>query len=135
MTEKSKKIKPLLAAAVLVLVAAALVFAWQTLRPKANQGEKTITVQVVHSDGSTKEATVHTDAENLEQVLLALEELEVVGEDGPFGLYVRSADGEAASDSEQTYWRLSQDGVDLPTGAKGQMVADGDHYELTLSTW
>ena len=67
-----KKNGKLIIAAVAVLVLAA-VFAgvWAATRPAASQGAKTITVEVVHKDESSKTFTYHTDAEYLGEVLQA----------------------------------------------------------------
>jgi len=119
----------------LVLVAAVCVGAWFALRPDTHAGAKALTIEVIHSDGSSKAFDIRTDAEYLGDALLEYEEIGVVGEDGPYGLYISQVDGETASDADHTYWAISQDGVALMTGADGQVVSDGEHYELTLTTW
>ena len=55
---KTKK----LAAAAAALAALIAVFAgvWLLTRPAVNQGAKTITVEVVHADGSRNSFTYHT---------------------------------------------------------------------------
>ncbi len=123
--------------ALLVLAAAAglcLAF-WLARRPEANEGAKVLAVQVVHGDGSMRDFAIRTDADYLAQALLEYEPLGVQGDDGPFGLYIQTVDGETASDTEQTFWSISKDGAALTTGASGQPVADGEHYELTLAAW
>ena len=95
----------------------------------------TLTVEVVHGDGSTKEFTLHTEAETLGAALVEDKDIGVVGEDSDYGLYITAVDGEEASNDAQTYWAISKDGTMLEVGADSQPIADGEHYELTLTTW
>lgn len=101
----------------------------------AVEGAKALTIQVVHGDGSAKNFDIHTDAENLGDALLEHKELAVVGSNGEYGLYITSVDGEEASDADQTYWSISQEGEMLTVGVDSQPIADGERYELTLSKW
>lgn len=127
---KNKKI--LLAVVALVAVAALFLGAYILTRPKIAEGSKTITVTVVHKDGSEKAFTCHTDAEYLDEVLLA--EGLVEGENGPWGLYIHEADGERAVWEENGCWwsvyisgQLAVDGVsDIP-------VYDGGEYSLVYT--
>ena len=65
-----KKNGKLIAGAAAILVLAA-VFAgiWFATRPATSEGAKTITVEVVHKDESSKTFTYHTDVEYLGEVL------------------------------------------------------------------
>lgn len=58
-----------------------------------------------------------------------------MGSNGEYGLYITSVDGEEASDADQTYWSISQEGEMLTVGVDSQPIADGERYELTLSKW
>ena len=81
-------------------------------------GEKSVTL------------TVNTDESNLAAALLALDL--VTGEDGAYGLYVKTVNGILADyDVDNTYWKLSKSGTELMTGASGVTIASGDHYEFT----
>ena len=51
-----------------------------------------------------------------------------------YGLYVTKVDGEEADESQQQWWCFSKDGEDLMTGVDDTMIADGDHYDITLKT-
>ena len=123
--------------ALVALVCAAAVFvgAYFATRGATAQGSKTLTIQIVHGNGETKEVTFRTDAEYLGQALMENGELGVVGEDGPYGLYIREVDGEAASDADQTFWSVSLNGESLMVGADLQPITDGEHYELVLTKW
>ena len=92
-------------AVLLVLVVGALLV-WQLNKPAAQEGGKQLAVTVVHGDGSSKEFALSTDAENLRG---ALEERQLIaGDESEYGLFVKTVDGETA--------------------------ADGESYEITLTT-
>ena len=55
-----QKRKTLLAVVILVIVAAALVLVWRLTAPTGETGAKTVTVQVVHGDGTAKDFTLET---------------------------------------------------------------------------
>lgn len=90
---------------------------------------KNITVTVVHKDGSEKEFPIETEEQYLRGALDSL----IDGEESEYGLYVLTVDGETADESNQEWWCLTQDGEMTSTGVDGIEIADGDHYELTLT--
>lgn len=91
----------------------------------------TVTVTVVHGDGSSKDFTVKTDKEMLGEALT--DEKLVDGEDGPYGLFVKTVDGETADDANQEWWCLTKGGESVETGVDSTPVEDGATYELTLT--
>ena len=128
--QKSSK-KPLLALAALLVVIAALFGVYQFSKGTAVQGEKTITVEVVHKDGSLHAFTYHTDREYLGEVLV--DENLVSGENGAYGMFITSVDGETADDANQEWWCITKKNERLNTSADQTPIADGDAYELTLT--
>lgn len=119
---------------VLLVVAAVLLAAvYQVAKPQPTAGGKTIGVEVIHGDGSTKKVDISTEEEYLGPALLASEALGVEGEQGAYGLYIKTVDGETASDAERTFWSLTKDGAEAPNGVDLTVIADGEHYELTLT--
>lgn len=92
----------------------------------------TVTVTVVHGDGSSKDFTVKTDKEMLGEALT--DEKLVDGEEGPYGLFVKTVDGETADDAKQEWWCLTKGGESVETGVDSTPVEDGAAYELTLMT-
>lgn len=117
-------------AILLVLVIAALVV-YNVTRPQAQAGSKTITVEVVHKDESRKEFKITTSADNLRG---ALEQEKLVqGSESEYGLYIETVDGETADSANQEWWAVTKDGTMTETGVEGVMIADGEHYELTLT--
>ncbi len=124
---KNKKL--LIAVIALAAVIALLVGVYVVTRPETAEGAKTITVTVVHADGSSKDFTYHTDEEFLGPVLIA--EGLVVGTEGPYGLTIDAVDGERASwDENQSYWALFIGEEYATTGADSTPVYDGDHFTL-----
>ncbi len=92
-------------------------------------GAKTVELEVIVGEQSVT-FTIHTDKETLGDALLEHKLLE--GEQGPYGLYVKSVNGIAADyDVDQTYWSLSKNGEASVTGVDGVKIADGEHYEFT----
>ena len=125
--------KTLFAVAALAVVAALMLGLWYFTKPQTREGAKTVAVEVVHGDGSTKEFTYHTDGSYLGEVLTA--EGLVQGEQGAYGLYITTVDGETAQDSLRQWWCITKGGERVDTGADTTPIADGDHFELTLSTY
>ncbi|MCJ7834976.1 DUF4430 domain-containing protein [Cuneatibacter sp. NSJ-177] len=99
--------------------------------PKGEEGAKTIQVQVVHSDQSAKDLEYHTDAAYLGEVLKA--EKLVEGEEGQYGMFITTVDGETADASRQQWWCLTKGGESVNTSADQTPIADGDVFELTLT--
>ena len=125
--------KAVFAVAALAAAAALMLGIWYLATPQAQAGEKTVVVQVIHGDESSKDFTYRTDAENLGQVLV--EENLVQGEDSATGLFVTTVDGETAQDSLRQWWCITKGGKQTETGADTVPIADGDHFELTMSTY
>ena len=118
---------------ILAVAAALMLGLWYFTRPQAQEGAKTVVVEVVHSDETAKEFTYHTDLEYLGE-LLAAEEL-AQGEDSAYGLFIITVDGETAQDSLNQWWCITKGGERVDTGADATPIADGDRFELTMSTY
>ena len=127
-----KNKKSIIAVAVLLVLIVGAFLAWSFLRPSAAEGSKTVTVTVVHSDASEKVFEMKTDSTSLGEVLRK-EEI-VSGTDGPYGLYILSADGETADETQQQWWCVTKDGAEVMAGVDELMIADGEKYEITFRT-
>lgn len=123
--------KAWLPAAALVVVALLLLGIWYVNRPQGQAGDKTITVEVVHADESSREFTYQTSEEFLGPVLI--EEGLAQGEESTYGLFITTVDGETAEGNQ--WWCITQDGQMVETGADTTPIADGDHFELTMSVY
>lgn len=129
-----KNTKLIIAAVVVVALIAILLGVWFATRPETTQGAKTITVEVVHKDGTKKSFTCHTDEEYLGPVLDAEKIAE--GEEGPYGLYIKIADGEkAVYEEDGAYWAVLQaDGTPTPASADQTPIQDGDSFSLVYTS-
>ena len=127
-----KNQKLLIAAAVLVVVMAAMAALYAFTRPAATEGAKTITVEVVHKDGTEKAFTYHTDAEYLGEVLLAAGL--IAGEESQFGLYIITVDGEdAVYEEDGAYWALYEGEEYAQQGVDATPATDGGRYGLVYT--
>ena len=130
MTAQTKKL--VLAAIALAVLIAVFAGVWLTTRPAAIQGAKTITVEVVHADGSEKQFTYHTDEEYLGPVLQA--EGLVEGELEDYGLYIKAVDGETADfDKDGAYWAFYQGEDYAAQGVDTTPIRDGDTFSLVYT--
>ena len=124
---KNKKL--IVIALALVVVVGALLGVYMATRPETAAGAKTITVTVVHGDGTAKDFTYNTDEEYLGPVLMA--EGLVVGEMGPYGLMISAVDGEEAVwEVNSAYWALFVGDEYATSGADTTPVYDGSAFKL-----
>ncbi len=128
-----KKKKLLIALIALVAVAAVMVGVMIANRPKADEDSgKSITVTVVHGDGTEKKFTYKTNEQYLGKLLL--DEGLIQGEDSQYGLMIQSVDGEKADWSvDQSYWALFVGESYANTGVDTTPIHDGDHFKLVYT--
>ena len=83
----------------------------------------------VKAEDKTVTLTLNTDKTNLAD---ALTELGLVsGEDGAFGLYVKTVNGILADyDIDGYYWGFNKNGESMLVGVSGETIEAGAHYEL-----
>ncbi len=116
----------------LALAIGAMVWLWLGSQEQTSEGEKTITIAVVHGDGTKNVFTCGTDAEYLGQVLLS--EGIAEGVEGPYGLEIHAVDGETADWSRDgSYWALYVGTEYATTGADGIVLTDGGEYMLVYT--
>ena len=102
-----------------------------TENTELGEGKTTITLDVVAGD-KTVTFTLKTDKTVLGDVLK--EHKLVEGEDGEFGLFIKSVNGiEASWEKDQAYWNVTKSGEMLMTGVDGVTIANGEKYELTYT--
>ncbi len=129
---KTQQKKIILALAALLVAVIAMLGVWHYTRGTASSGSKTVTVEVIHRDASLKTFEYRTDREYLGELLT--DESLADGEDGAYGMFITTVDGETADDTAQEWWCITKDGEMLNTSADQTPLADGDKYELTLTT-
>ena len=121
----------ILALAALIVLASAMLIIYTVYMPSAQAGVKNIELLIIHSDGSEKRLSLRTDAETL-RAAMEKEEL-ISGEEGPYGLFVRTVDGESVDESKQQWWCFTKGGESLMTGVDDTMISDGDSYEICFT--
>ena len=132
MNEQKKSNKKIwLAAAALVAAVAVVLGVYFVTRPAPQQGGKTIAVQVVLLEGEPSDYTIQTDEEYLRGALESIDLIE--GSESEYGLFVTTVNGVTVDDSKQQWWCFTQDGEMLMTGVDTTPIADGDHFEITLT--
>ena len=114
-----------------VIALAGIYTAYRATAGKGDEGGKTITVQVIHGDGTQKDFTISTDAEFLRGALE--QEGLVQGDESEYGLFVTVVDGETADSEQQQWWCFTKGGEMLMTGVDDTPIADGEQYEITLT--
>ena len=116
----------------LVLVIGAMLWLWLGSREKTIEGGKTITVTVVHGDGSEKVFTYETNDDYLGQVIVS--EGLAEGTEGAYGLEIHTVDGETAGwEENRSYWALYIGEEYAVTGADGIVLTDGGEYALVYT--
>lgn len=122
---KKQRIVMLASVACAVLMAAL----YLAFIPRGQAGHKAMTIQVAANE-AVSTYNYQTTAEYLRGVL---EENKLVsGEDGPYGLYIKTVDGYTADDAQQEWWCVTKGGEAVMTGVDATPIADGDQFELTL---
>lgn len=95
------------------------------------KGEKTVEVEVKVEEQSVT-FTIHTDADTLGAALLEHEL--IAGEDGQYGIYVKTVNGILADyDVNKSYWGFYQNGEYLMSGVDTTTIVGGEHFEIVYS--
>ena len=124
--------KTWIALGALIVVLAVMVGVFVLNRPQTQQGSKEITITVVHSDGTEKVITCRTDAETMDEVLIAEG---LIAPDGIVDGMFFTVDGETASwEADQAYWAFFVGEEYASLGICEQPVEDGVSYKLVYET-
>ena len=95
------------------------------------EGEKQFAFTVVDSEGKETVFEIHTDKENVGEALMELGLLE--GEDGPYGLYVKTVNGiKADYDKDKVYWAFYVNGEYAISGVDTTQITEGDTYSFKI---
>ncbi len=132
-TEKGNK-KLIIGVIVMALLIAMFAVLFFLFRPKAVQGAKTITIEVVDDNAASTLYTTHTDAEYLRQAMEETDGLEFSGTEGEFGLMVETVNGVTADyNADQSYWGFYVNGEYCNLGIDTQPVTDGDAFRIVYT--
>lgn len=95
------------------------------------EGATVFTFVVVDGEGNEKNFEIHTDKTTVGEALLELEL--ITGDDGDYGLYVKSVNGITADyDVDGTYWAFYINGEMAMTGVDSTNVEEGATYSFKV---
>lgn len=95
------------------------------------EGEKEFPLTVVNSEGTSVVLEIHTDKEMVGEALLDLGV--IAGEDGDYGLYVKTVNGETVDfDKDGKYWAFYINDEYAMTGVDSTEITEGDSYALKV---
>ena len=96
------------------------------------EGKTTFDLLVTNAEGTKKQFAIHTDEKTVGAALLALGLIE--GEEGQYGLYVKTVDGITADyDKDQTYWAFYVNGEYATAGVDQTNIDEGAVYSFVIS--
>ena len=96
------------------------------------EGSKAFEFSVVDLEGNETWFEIHTDEEMVGAALLAVEL--IVGEEGPYGLYVKEVNGISADyDKDKTYWAFYVNDEYGTTGVDMTPIEEGNVYSFRVS--
>lgn len=95
------------------------------------EGETQFTFDVVDQEGNETQFEIHTDKETVGEALLELGL--IAGEEGDYGLYVKTVNGITADyDEDGVYWAFYIDGEYATTGVDATPVKEGETYSFKV---
>jgi len=95
------------------------------------EGKTQFNFTVVDKDGKENAFEIHTDKATVGDALLELEL--IAGEEGAYGLYVKTVNGITADyDVDQTYWAFYVNGEYGMTGVDATNIEDGASYSFKV---
>ena len=102
--------------------------------PKAQEGEKHITISIVDDTGAQTDYTLDTDAEYLLEALDAVADID--GEEGEYGYTLYTGNGVTADfNTGNAYWAIYVNGEYGSYGLSQQPVNDGDAFSIVYETY
>lgn len=95
------------------------------------EGAKQFNFTVVDKEGNQTEFEIHTDKETVGEALLDLGL--IVGEDGAYGLYVKTVNGITADyETDGTYWAFYVNDEYATSGVDTTVIAEGEEYSFKV---
>lgn len=133
-TKKSNGKKIALAVAALAVVVAVFAIVYVNFKPKAVEGAKTVTIEVVDNNETSTVYEVHTDAEFLQQAMDEADGLTYGGTESEYGLMVDTVNDVRADYTEDgAYWAFYVNGEYCMYGIAEQPVLDGEAYQIVYT--
>lgn len=95
------------------------------------EGSTSFPFSVTDKDGNETQFEIHTDKETVGEALLELEL--IAGEDGPYGLYVKTVNNITVDyDTDGKYWAFYIDGEYATSGVDATPITDGASYAFKV---
>jgi len=95
------------------------------------EGAAQFAFTVIDKEGNETAFEIHTDKEIVGEALLELEL--IAGEDGAYGLYVKTVNGITADyDADQTYWAFYVNGEYASSGVDTTPIEEGMTYTFKV---
>ena len=130
-----KNKKMLLGIVALVVVIAVMAGVYMATRPETVAGGKTVTIEIVHKDGTVKKLEYTTEAEYLADLLLE-KDLVTGYASEEYGFTIESVDGVTADwNVDGAYWALYEGEEYATSSAAGIVLLDGGVYRLVYETF
>ena len=99
--------------------------------PVRGEGATSFRFTVVDLAGQESAFVIRTNKTTVGEALL--ENGLIAGEDGAYGLYVKTVNGITADEANQEWWCLTKGGESVMTGVDQTPLEDGAAYEFTLT--
>ncbi len=97
-------------------------------------GERSFVFTVTDAEGNTAGYEVHTDKTVVGEALLELGL--IAGDDGPYGLYVKTVGGVTVDpDAGKAYWAFYVNGAYAPKGVDATEIQAGESYAFRVETF
>ena len=95
------------------------------------EGKTSFEFSVKYEDGKVEKCTVKTDKKTVGEALM--ENGIITGEDGQYGLYVKTVNGEYADyDKTGTYWAFYINGEYATSGVDTTKISNGEKYSFEI---
>lgn len=120
-------------AAAVLIVLGIVYFAFS---PKATEGAKEITVEVIDSEAAVTPYELNTDAEYLRQAMDELKDqgFTYSGTESEYGIMLDTVNGIRADyEKDGAYWCIMVNGEYGNYGADEQVVTDGDEFQFVYT--
>lgn len=93
------------------------------------EGDRSFEFSVTYESGETQSVTIRTDKETVGEALL--ENHIISGEKGPYGLYVKSVNGQRADyEKDGVYWAFYVNGEYAESGVDLTKIKEGERYSF-----
>ena len=130
-TARLKKVLSLILCMVLIAAMALFVGCSGKDKSDATEGEKSFTFIVVDGEGNEESFEISTQAATVGEALLD-EEL-IAGEDGQYGLYVKTVNGITVDyDKDGAYWAFYVGDTYASSGVDTTEIEDGQTYAFKV---